>query len=92
MTFSIPLETSLADAPKPTAIHLALSALDNIRFGLPVEADPKQAVHIEALRAEIRRLLKCDAQELPEEIETMIGEMYVFDHSGRTADLTFCYL
>lgn len=67
--------SSLESDPKGTAIHLALSALDIIRSTLPLGADPTQAAHHEALRTEVLRLTNIPAKDLPEDIETMVGEM-----------------
>lgn len=67
--------TSLETEVKGTAIHLALSALDVIRSTLPLGSDPTQAAHAEALRAEVQRLTNIPLKELPEELDTMIGEV-----------------
>jgi len=67
--------TSLEENPKGTAIHLALSALDAIRSGLPLGSDPTQAAHQEALRFEVQKLTNIPLKDLPEDVETMIGEV-----------------
>jgi NEDD8-activating enzyme E1 regulatory subunit len=68
-------EKSLVENPNGTAIHLALSALDIIRSGLPIGSDPTQAAHHEALRSEVHRLTNVPLHDLPEAIDTMVGEV-----------------